>query len=133
MTAKSSASIHSFDDYRPFLEAAMNEGRFGARGPRSKLAEAAGCQVAYVSQVFGGRADLSLEQASGVADYLKLDDEERGYFYDLVLHARAGTQDLRAFYAKRLRAARQNRLELGTRLRPAAEVQFEDRATYYSV
>jgi uncharacterized protein (TIGR02147 family) len=125
------SSLYSYDDYRKYLEGALTAGRFGSRGPRSKLGDAAGCQVAYVSQVLGGHAHFSIEQASGISRYLKHDEAERAYFYDLILYARAGTRDVREFFRKRLLAVRRERLELAKRLDTTSEIAFESRATYY--
>lgn len=94
--------LFAYDDYRAYLAVAIARGRFGERGPRTQLASAAGCQAAYVSQVLKGESNFSLEQGDAISSFLGHKAEERSYFLDLIQLARAGTQDLRAFFLGRL-------------------------------
>lgn len=126
-----SLSIYSHESYHSYLEALMASGRFGKRGPRSRLADSAKCQLAYVSQVFCGQSNFSLEQAAGIAQYLQLDDMERAYFFDLILLARAGTNEVQTFYQRRVKEVRGTQLNLSRRLKSSRALSEDHRAGYY--
>lgn len=82
------------EDYLEIIRMQMRE--FGRkRGYQTQLAREAGCQVSYFSQVLSGRAQLSMEQAAGLAAFWKFDELKTDYFIALVALHRAGTQALK--------------------------------------
>jgi uncharacterized protein (TIGR02147 family) len=125
-------SIFQFSDYKKFvldrIEAAPNQGR----GLRRELAEAMGCQVAYVSHVLAGDRHFSLEQAEALARFFALRAEETGFFFLLVEHNRAGTPALRKFLERQIREKRLEYLELQSRVNVQGKISEQDEATYYS-
>lgn len=72
------------------------------RGFRTRLAEVAGCQPSYVSQVLAGTSSFSHEQLFGIATLLELDDIEWEFLRELAMLDRAGTEALRADCRRRL-------------------------------
>lgn len=88
-------------DYVAFLAQALEE-----RGEKGQLAEVAGCQPAYLSQVLAGRAHLTPEHAERISTHWDLDALESEYFFNLVLLARAGTASLRARLTAKLKDLR---------------------------
>jgi uncharacterized protein (TIGR02147 family) len=119
----------SYQEYlKSWLKAQPNRGR----GLKSELARAAGCQLTYVSRVFAGVAQLSLEQAEAVSRFLGHTDEEADYFLLLIQHARAGNPRLRSYFGKKLTGAREKRLVLKERFKVKAALTSEYQGTYYS-
>jgi hypothetical protein len=72
------------------------------RALRTRLAEAAGCQASYLSQVLAGTATFSVEQLRGIARYLELQPVAWEYLRELGILARAGTVDVREDCKQRL-------------------------------
>lgn len=123
-------SIYNYRDYKAFLRDAI-ESR-GGRGLRSRLAEAAGCHTAYVSQTLNGDAHFSLEQAEKVASFLELGAEPTTYFLLLIQYARAGTASLKRIFEKQMQAIIESQRVLKNRLEFKRSLSAEDQATFYS-
>lgn len=105
-----------------------------SRGYKALMAEAAGCQPAYLSQVLSGRALLTIEQASGLADFWQFNNYESDYFITLAQYARAGTLSLQSKLEKRLSEIKQSvqkknksELQLDTK-----RVTMENALQYYA-
>jgi uncharacterized protein (TIGR02147 family) len=122
-------SVFDFVDYKAFLVAELDS---RPRGARSELARASGCQLAYLSRVLGGDAQLSLEQADGASEYFQHGEEERSFLLLLVERARAGTERLRRHFETRIHEALERRLVLRRRLEVKRSLSREDQVTYYS-
>ena len=124
-------SLFEHKDYKTYLS--ERAGPKGARtGFRSGLAEAAGCNLTYVSQVLSGPRDFSLEQAEQASAFLGHTPEERHYFLLLVQKARAGTKALEKYFEEQLDGVRASRLQLKNRIAPGAALSKEHQYTYYS-
>src|SRR5690348_7678173 len=105
-------SVLEFEEYKEFLreiEASRSELQ---RGFRSRLAEAAQCQNAFVSQVLNTSAHFSLEQGLRVAKFLSLGLEESQFFILLLEHNRAGTKELQGFFKLQLDSLREKLLNI---------------------
>jgi uncharacterized protein (TIGR02147 family) len=90
-----------FTDYKSFLKNKIceNSGVFGYKG---KLANAAGCHRAYLSQVLNSHIHLTPDHAAGLALFWSLGRVERDYFLEMVNHARAATPTLRKMIDEKL-------------------------------
>lgn len=124
--------------YKEYLSAKIEENH-AVRGYKSRLAEAAGCQNSFLSQVLHGNIDLTPEHAIGLAVFWELAELEREFFLDLVNLARAGTPDLRRHFEHRLRAIRAEYENMGSRFQThkisderAAEIYFLASAWHHS-
>lgn len=116
-----------FADYKKYLTDFIDSTE--GRGAKAALAEAAGCQRSFLSQVLNGETHLTLEHAIGIAHYLRLDSAQTEYFYCLVAHARSGTPALRHYYADKMKSLRW----ASEGSRPSARVTESDaQAEYYS-
>lgn len=125
-------SVFDFDSYKAYL-LAIEQGRASfERGFRTRLAEALGCQNAYVSNVLNKDAHFSLEQGLKICGFLSLSNEERKFFLTLIEHARAGTAELQAHFSDELSALRTKRLNLKDRVGVALTLSPEAQSTYYS-
>jgi transcriptional regulator with XRE-family HTH domain len=102
-----------------------------SKGAKTRLAEVAGVQPAYLSQVLSGSTHLSLDQAANMADYWDFSDSETDYFLDLVALARAGSPHLKKRLHRRItelkEAAEQNPFISDSR-----GIEWELASTYYS-
>jgi uncharacterized protein (TIGR02147 family) len=86
--------LFSAKSYRQFIAVMIKENS-STRGYKTRLAQCAGCQPAYFSQMLGERVELTPEQAERLCHLWDLDQWEGEYFFELVNLARAGTPTLR--------------------------------------
>src|SRR5947207_2650890 len=123
-------SIFRFSDYKAYLihiEATKRH-----KGFRSRIAECTGCQNAFVSQVFNGDVNFSLEQALNIGGFLNLNADEHQYFLWMVEHKRAGTSDLRKYFALLMDGLREKNLEIKERAKAPQVLGSEAQTIYYS-
>jgi plasmid maintenance system antidote protein VapI len=125
-------SVFEFQDYKRYITALIESQPKRGRGLRSQLAQAIGCQVAYISQILNGHLHLSVEQAVRVNKFFAHSKDEGNFFLLLVQHARAGDADTRAHFQELLEAELAKRLVLSRRLGLAQGIREEDQVTYYS-
>lgn len=124
-------SVFDYEDYRLFLHDKRNENS-QLRGFHTKMAEAAGCQRAYLSQVMNGHVQLTPDHAMGLAEFFGLNEDEREYLLNLVNLERARTRLLKDWFGKRLRDQLNARRNLSKRLQANEEIQNQYEAEYYS-
>jgi hypothetical protein len=125
-------SIFEFQDYKRYLAALIDSQPKGGRGVRSQMADAIGCQVAYISQILNGHLHLSVEQAVRANKFFAHSKDEGSFFILLVQYARAGDNDTRAHFHDLLEAELAKRLVLTRRLGMAQGISPEDQVTYYT-
>lgn len=124
--------VFKYDDYKAYLVDLIEERSERQKGIRSRLARAAACQSAYVSQVLNGHNHFSLEQAEAIGSYLGLSEDELDFFLLLVQIARAGTPSLTKRLSAKKAKAREARLSLKNRLKETADVSASDTARYFT-
>lgn len=124
-------NIFEFDDYRDFLRAKIGEAQ-QARGYKSALADAAGCQRSAFSQVLGGKMHLSRDHAADLARFLGLDPDEEEYFVLLLDLARAQSKRLTAITRRRLAELKSKRLHRGSVLAEPTIQEVSQQTLYYS-
>lgn len=119
----------SAKDYRSFLrQVVAEEGK--ERGYRKRLADEAGCQAAYLSQVLKGSVELTPEQADRLALFWQFSDLESEIFLTLVHLGRAGSPSLRDRLGTKLESLREEwRARDATFQKP--ELSASDRALLY--
>lgn len=99
-------NVLDFDDYRAFLQSRVGHSR-ARNGERVKIANFIRVHPSFITLVLQNRADLSLEAAEHLNRLYGHTDDEGEYFLNLVLRARAGTQELQGRLDRRLRAIRE--------------------------
>src|ERR1700761_9610789 len=97
-------SPYAYRDYRKYLLDFVEQ--TDARGMKSHLASAAGCQRSFLSQVLSGAVNMTLEQALGMAKYIGLSASETDYFYSLVGLARASLPEAKTYYTEKMNSLR---------------------------
>jgi uncharacterized protein (TIGR02147 family) len=123
-------SIFDYRDYKAYLrDLAKSKGL--RSGFKARMADAMNCQATYISQVLTGAQHLSLEQAEALARFLKLEEQERSYFFLAVQFARAGTVQLRRHFQSEMDAHLERRLNLVERFGRQSELTKEAQSIYY--
>ena len=125
-------NIFQFSEYKDFLRNLENERRPHLRGFRSRLAESAGCNNAFVSQVLNTSANFSLEQGMGIAEFLGLKTEEKKYFVYLLELGRAGNRQVQDHFKDLISDMQEKYLNIKERVRQEAGLSKEAQTTYYS-
>lgn len=126
------SEVFDYRDYKVYARACLSSrGASGERGPRSRFAEAVGCQTAYVSRILDGEAHLSLEQAEKANQFFGHSDEQSEFFYLLLQKARAGSPGLRAFFQSKIDAMAEERLNLGRRFAIKNAISEADLSVYF--
>lgn len=93
--------VFDYRDYRKYLlDRLATTGP--TRGLRAKLATVLNCQSAFISQTLEGKTHFSFEHAFKINGFLNHSTDEAHYFMLLVHHDRAGTQELRTYYADQI-------------------------------
>jgi len=123
-------NLFSTLDYKKFLRAQIDAHK-DEYGYRSKLADAAGCQKSFFSQVVNTHVHLTPEHALGLAKFWKLSERQREYFLELVNFGRAGTKDLADYLKEKLVALRRENEHLGKRYSQPTLTVSDDLATVY--
>lgn len=119
-------------NYKDFLQSKIQEHK-DEYGYKSKLAEAAGCQKSFLSQVLNSHVHLTPEHALGLAQFWSLLQREREYFLELVNYARAGTPELSHYLRDKLKRLKSDHEHLGKRFeQPTLHVSEDSAALYYS-
>lgn len=124
--------VFEYQDYKAYIAAWIQSRPTGGRGERSRIAERVRCHLAYVSQVLNGSSHFSLEQGEALNVLFEHSDDETEFFLLLIELARAGTNDLRKFFQRRIQKVLEQRLILKNRFSDKRTLSREDQATYYS-
>lgn len=123
--------VFEFEDYRAFIHHQIEQNRT-QRGYRSRLAEAAGCRLSYLSQVLGERVQLTPDQAAGLCALWELEPERTDYFLALVNLERAGAPALKAAIRRQLKQLKDKHQENVRRASDAVVLPLEQLAQYHS-
>lgn len=125
------ANIFGYLDYRAYIRYQI-ESHSGVYGYKAQLAEAAGCQRSFLSQVLSERAHLIPEHAVGLSELWELSAIESDYFMNLVLFARAGTKKLRDHLKSKIDNAKRDQENLVKRIAEKIVIPEASAAVFYS-
>lgn len=125
-------TVFDYHDYKRYLSDRIESMPNHGRGERTRLADALKCHMAYISQVFNGPADLSLEQADILNEYFGHTSEEGDFFLLLVQEERAGTKSLKERFKSQRKSLLEQRQLLKKRLQFTDILPLETQLTYYS-
>jgi uncharacterized protein (TIGR02147 family) len=121
----------NYSDYKIFLKAYIAATQ-PSRGMVSALADAAGCQRSYFSQVLNSHVQLTPDQAIALAEFMGLNTAKEKYFCLLVDHSRAGTAKLRSRLENEMAAIRREEEMLAARFQTKKVEPGERELFYYS-
>ena len=124
-------TIFEYKHYRDYLKVKL--ATTGAnRGLRTKLAEKTRTHPAFISKVLSGANDLSPEHIPPTSELLGHTPEESHFFALLVLHARAGTSELKKYYQTQIQEILRKREEFLERVKIEDKLPASDHTLYYS-
>lgn len=124
-------NLFNFESYREYLKSHLES--FGQKsGMKRKAAEALQVHTTFISQVVQMKADLSLDQAERMNQFLKHDEMECEYFIDLLLFERATDRKLKERLQKRLKNHLGLSQQIKKRLGHVSEIHEADQEKYYS-
>lgn len=125
-------SIFAFFDYKRYLETSLKAKPRSGRGQLSALAKHMDMTSAQMSHVMRGDRDLSFEQALRATKFLGLNQTESQFFIEMVMYARASTNDLREFSKSRLESLKAEGLKLRHQIPQHRELSDSEKARFYS-
>lgn len=123
--------VFDYTDYKKFLNDQIDRHE-SVRGYKSMLADAAGCQRSFMSQVLNGPVHLTPDHAIGLATFWKMDPETTEFFLDLVNHGRAATPALRSHLDKKLKEMRTKKRDAAVKIATPELTNIEHQSVYYS-
>lgn len=122
-----------YTDYKAYLNDRIASMPGKGRGERAKLADAIGCQRAFVSHVLQGDAHFNLEHGDRLNRFLNHSWDESQFFLLLIQLARAGTKSLEEHHRRQLHEILERRLNLKKRLGEGNRgLGIEESHQYYS-
>lgn len=122
-------NIYDYTEYKAYLNAAFKQKGHGAK---KQFSTAAQIQESFLSQVLGGKADISLEQADRANKFFEHTAEESHYFLLLVQKSRAGTHSLKSYFSKLIEEVLDRKKNLKEQIKAKSQVSNEDREKFYS-
>jgi uncharacterized protein (TIGR02147 family) len=125
------SNIFEFSSYRHYLKESL-ESQGLKSGLKRRAAEALGVHTTFVSQVVLGKADLSLDQAEKINQFLDHTEEEGEFFLDLLIYERASDPQLRKRYEKKLEARHAQRVQIDRRVGKSHGLSESDQEKFYS-
>ncbi|MBX3040110.1 MAG: TIGR02147 family protein [Bdellovibrionaceae bacterium] len=127
----SQSSIYQFTDYKAYVNEWVSAQPKQGFGEYRRMATSLQISTTMVSQVFKSDKHLSLELASDLCDYLRMDEDETEYFLLLVDHARAGSHKLQKRFERQIKARQEKAKKLENRVK-ATELGIEEKSVFYS-
>lgn len=125
-------NLFDFSDYRDYLKHWLEEAKANKSFNLSRLAEVAQVHPTFLSHVFAGTKDLSLEQAAFISQKLQHTKLEQDYFFTLIHLDRAGTEILRDYWISRKKEIEAEKNKLSQRFEKHKQLTIEQRAIFYS-
>lgn len=125
-------SLFNYSDYKAYLNAYLKQLPKQGHGEARKIAKHLGVSSTFVSQVLSNLRDLNLEHTELLSEYLGLSALEGDYLFHLVLFERAGSVRLKRYLEKKIKALREQSLQLMNRLDVKKILSDADKAIFYS-
>lgn len=123
-------SIYDFNNYREYLSAWIENN--GSRGIRGQMAKAMNISSTMMSLILKGDKNLALEQASDLADFLRLNENESDYLFLLVEIGKSGSHRLTSKLTKKLKAQQTQAKKISHRIKKDLELSNETKSIFYS-
>ena len=122
---------YTYKSYREFISARLETDDFG-RGSRKKLAEFLGVQKSFVSLVLSGKFDFTPEHVFKLSNFLRLDEEDRDCLLLMINRDRAGSNELKNFYADQIKKIRTERETVSSQVRAESSLSESEYSLYAS-
>lgn len=102
------------------------------RGEVSRVATSLGVSTTLISQILAGTKTFTPEQCQKLIAYLGLTGLESDYLTFLVMSERAGTEDLRQYWDRKLGQIREESFQLSKRIAADRTLSDEECSIFYS-
>lgn len=127
-----STNLFNILNYIDVLKYQININEKTVYGYKAKLAQAAGCQRSYLSQVLSAQTHFTLEHAIRVCHFWNYNKVETDYFINLVEYNRSGSQELKEYFKNKLSLIREEQENLTNRIQVKEVLPQEKAAIFYS-
>lgn len=124
-------SVFNYLDYRAYIEYQIKS-HSQVKGYQGVLAENAGCQRSYLSQVLNSHVELTPDHAANLASYWQFNRDETEYFIDLVMLSRAASPKLKKILQAKLQSMQKKQQDLSERFQRPTAPASEHAPVYYS-
>lgn len=124
--------IFNYTEYKAYLHDSIRQMPKKGHGQARRLAEHLHINSVAVSQVLSGERHFSQEQALQVAEFFGLDALSTDYFVNLVLHERAGTEQLKLYLRHKLEQLKSEARSIKNYLVESKELTESAKSTFYS-
>lgn len=124
-------NLFEYSSYKTYLHELVANTDFKV----SSLAEMAGCNRSYFSQMLNGKAQLTTDHIVNLGEGLEFSELEKEYFITLGLMERSSLIETKAILEKKLNHIRQKSLVLSKKIKSEAnsfELTDEMKGEYYS-
>jgi len=101
-------------------------------GAKLRIAQAMGCHSSYLTLVFKGEAEISLEQAQRLNEYWSHTEIESECFILLVLKSRAGSKNLEKNFDRQLSRLLEKSQGVSPRISDSNNLSIDQQASYFS-
>ena len=125
-------TVFEFTDYKAFLRQYIANLPKKGRGEINKIAAHLRVHPTFISQVLRGDKDLTAEHAYHLSSFLGLQPMESEYFLLLVQHERAGTNEFKTYYKKKIAETKKASLNIANRLDEHRRLNEQEQAIFYS-
>jgi len=123
--------LYTYTDYKKYLADVVKQNE-GVRGYKSLLADAAGCQRSFMSQVLNSHIHLTPDHAVGLTAFWEFSGEATEFFLEMVHYGRAATGTLRAHLLKRLKSLADRQRDVMAHVEAPSLGEMEHQSIYYS-
>jgi uncharacterized protein (TIGR02147 family) len=124
-------NIFEIPDYRAVIEAFILSNRT-ERAYRTRLSQAAGCHLSYLTRVLQSKCDLTPDHAYGLSHFWNLGDAEAEFFLTTVYLARASSPGLKRKYRAQLEKLKDTHNDLGRQTGVSRTINFASDIEYYA-
>ena len=124
-------SIFAYEDYKELI-LGMIEQHSSGKGYKARMAEAAGCKPAFLSQVLNSHIHLTLDHAANLASFWRLTADESEYFLCLLQISRSSSQNLIQFLNQRRNDLKKKNLNQKNQPHEDSQLPERDMQQYFS-
>lgn len=124
-------NIFEYNSYRQYLRDYFDS-KGVKSGAKKRAAVCLAVHTTFVSQVVLGKAELSLDQAEKMNQFLKHSDEESDHFINLVVYGRASDEALKKRFEKKINQSVRDRNRIDKRIEKDNMLTDVDGEKFYS-
>lgn len=124
--------VFEYDDYKRLTKSWVKSQKNKGRGQLRALAEHIGTGTTYISQVFSGERDLTVDQALQISTFIGLTHLEKDYYLLLVQKDRAATHTLKEYLESKIKTLKEKAQNLKDIIQTDLELNDIQKSVFYS-